>query len=259
MRTPIVLTAVLALGGICFAQTDTQPPQPPASPDAAAASSKEEHAPLPHFGIAVGAGTLGAGIQIATGIARHTNLRAGFNYFTWDLSGTDNHNGLSYNGHLRLASGEVLIDQNLAGPFHISGGALLYDGFQGTGSVHVPGGQTLTLNSVTYVSSAADPIIGTGAITVRKVAPEVLFGFGNLLPRSKRHFTVNLDLGAAFQGAPQVALNLAGSTCVGGFCSTIAGNPSVQSNVTAEQGKISHTLKPFQFYPILRLTFGYKK
>jgi hypothetical protein len=262
MRKQLTFTAVMACASIllprCFGQaSDIAPPPNPPAPASSAASSNPT--PVPRFGVALAAGTLGAGIEFATGIARHTNFRAGFNYFTWTLSGTDSNNGLSYSGTLRLASGEVLVDQNLAGPFHISGGALLYDGFQGTGSVHVPGGQTLTLNNVTYVSAGSDPVIGTGAITVRKVAPEVLFGLGNLLPRGQRHFAVNLDIGAAFQGSPNIALNLTGSTCLAQTCTTIGSNPSVQANITAEQGKISNTLKPFQFYPVIRLTFGYKR
>lgn len=131
-------------------------------------------APLPRFGIEVSAGTLGAGIQVATAVARHTNIRGGFNYFSYSLSGTDSNNNLGYSGKVRPESGEILVDQYLAGPFHISGGALVYDGFQATGNVHVPGGNSFTLNDVTYYSSAADPVTGTGTIGVRKIAPEFL-------------------------------------------------------------------------------------
>jgi hypothetical protein len=213
---------------------------------------------LPRFGLAVSAGTLGAGIEAATAVAPHTNIRGGFNFFKLSVSGTDNNNNLGYSGTLRLESGEILVDQYLKGGFHVSGGALIYNGFQATGNVQVAGGQTLTLNGVTYVSAASDPVTGTGAITVRKVAPELLIGFGNLLPRSARHFAVNFDLGAAFQGSPNTALNLLGSTCTSQVCSAISANPSVQANIAAEQGKISNNLKPFQFYPVIRISFGYK-
>ncbi len=218
-------------------------------------------APLPRFGVAVSVGTLGAGVQVATAVARHTNIRGGGNFFRFSLSGTDNHNGLAYDGTLHLQSGEILVDQNLAGPFHVSAGAMVYDGFQGTGSVHVPGGQSFSLNGATYYSAPSDPVTGTGVIGVRKIAPEFLIGFGNLLPRGRRHFTVNLDLGVAYQGSPNVLLNLAGSTCAtpSAGCSSISSNSAVQSNITAEQNKISNTLKPFQFYPVLRLSFGYKR
>jgi hypothetical protein len=266
MRRYFVITAVLPfyVAGLlvpsCFGQArDTAGAAPP---DAAAPPSPQtgDQKPLPRFGIAVSAGTLGAGIQVATAIAKHTNIRGGFNYFSYSLSGTDSNNNLSYNGKVRPESGEILLDQYLAGPVHISGGALIYDGFQATGTVHEPGGTSFTLNGSTYYSSPSDPVTGTGTIGVRKIAPELLLGFGNLLPRSSRHFTVNFDIGVAFQGSPTTTLNLLGSTCVTptSGCSTISSNSSVQSNVTAEQTKISNTLKPFQFYPIIRISFGYK-
>jgi hypothetical protein len=215
---------------------------------------------LPRFGIAVSAGSLGAGIEAATATTRRSNLRFGFNYFSYDLSGTRSSDNLSYDGTLRVASAEVLWDQYLAGPVHISGGALIYDGFRGTANLHVPAGQSLTLNHATYFSAPSDPVTGTGVISSRKAAPVVLLGFGNLLPRSARHFTVNFDLGVAFQGSPNAKLNLLGSVCSSpnAGCAPVSSQPSVEANVLAEQNKINNDLAPFKFYPIVRLSFGYK-
>lgn len=142
----------------------------------------------------------------------------------------------------------------------MSAGALLYDAFQGTGSVKVAGGESITLNHFTYYSAASDPVTGTASIAARKVAPEVLIGFGNLLPRSARHFTANFDLGVVFQGSPSARLNLLGSTCNAPStgCSPINSNPAVQANIIAQQGILNNDLKPFQFYPVIRLSFGYK-
>jgi len=223
-------------------------------------NSGEERTPLPRFGLAASVGSLGAGLQAATSLAQHTNLRFGVNYFSLGLSGTDSSSNLSYNARLRLGSAEVLLDQNLKGPFHVSAGALLYDAFQGSGSVRVAGGQSITLNHTSYYSAASDPVTGTASIGARKVAPEVLIGFGNLLPRGSRHFTANFDLGVAFQGSPSARLSLLGSTCnaPGAGCSPISSNPAVQANIIAQQGILNNDLKPFQFYPILRLSFGYK-
>ncbi|MDE3104492.1 MAG: hypothetical protein KGK08_04890 [Acidobacteriota bacterium] len=215
--------------------------------------------PLPRFGVQLTVGSLGAGIQAATALAKHTDVRGGFNYFSYSLSGTRSSDNLTYSGTLRLASGELLLDQHF-GPFHLSGGALIYNGFQASGNVNVPGGSSFTLNSNTYYSDAADPVTGTGTITVRKAAPEVLIGFGSLLPRSNRHFTFNSDIGVVFQGSPAVALNLLGSTCTTATtgCSKISTNTTAQSDIQAEQTKLNSDLKPFQFYPVLRFGFGYK-
>lgn len=222
-------------------------------------TGQSSQAPLPRFGIAASVGTLGVGVEGATALARRVNVRGGFNFFRYSLSGTTSDN-LTYNGTLHLQSGEALVDYYLAGPLHLSGGALFYDGFQGTGSVSVPGGHSLTLNGFTYYSSPTDPVSGTGNISARKFAPLALFGFGNLLPRSQRHFSANVDLGVAFQGSPNATLNLMGSTCATATtgCAPISTQPTVQANVTAEQLKINKDLNPFSFYPVIRMSFGYK-
>ena len=250
MRFPRVIEVCVFAGFVvpaCFGQATT------------ANASQNDQPPLPRFGIAVNIGTLGAGIEAATAVHRRLNIRGGFSYFSYSLSGTTNDN-LGYNGSLRLESGEALVDFFPVRWFHLSGGALLYDGFQGKGTVDVPGGQSLTLNGVKYYSSAANPITGTGNIVTQKAAGVVLFGFGNMLPRNQHHFSVTSDFGVAFQGSPTTTLNLIGSTCATptSGCAPISAQPSVQANILAEQTKINKDLKPFNFYPILRISFGYK-
>ncbi|MGA3098824.1 MAG: hypothetical protein ABSF25_20405 [Bryobacteraceae bacterium] len=213
------------------------------------------------LGIAVGAGTLGAGIEAATAVTRKSNVRVGFNYFKYSDTFTKSSDNITFNGTLKLESAEVLFDQYIVGPIHISAGTMIYDGNQGTASASVPAGQSFTLNDVTYYSGSSAPVTGTGSIAARKVAPEVLIGFGNLLPRNTHHFTANFELGVAFQGSPNAMLNLAGSACAGGpglNCSSIASTPAVLANVQAEQTKLNNSLAPFKYYPIVRLTFGYK-
>ena len=228
---------VLPAGCLCFGQSD-----------------------LPRFGLNVSIGTLGAGIQAATAVTRKSNLRGGFNYFRYDLTTTTSDN-LNVDGTLRLVSGEVLYDQFLGGGFHVSGGVLIYDGNEGHAKVTVPGGSTITLNGQQYYSAVSDPVGGTGMIESRKVAPEVLLGVGNMLPRGKRHFALGFEAGVAFQGSPNTKLNLTGSTCaINGTagCAPISASPTVQANIVGEQNKINHDLTPFKYYPVLRLNFGYK-
>lgn len=244
---------VLSLAGLGFGQ-DTPPPA-----SAATTPSPKTSQSLPRFGIEVSAGTLGAGIQAATAVTHRSNVRFGFNYFSY--SGSTSKDNIAYNGTLRLESGEVLYDQYLFGGVHISPGVMIYDGNQGTANAVVSGAQTFSLNGVSYYSANASPVTGTASITSRKVAPELLIGFGNLLPRSTRHFTVNFDLGVVFQGSANAKLNLGGSTCPSdgvNNCVAISNNPAVQSNVVAEQTKINSSLGPFKFYPVIRLGFGYK-
>jgi hypothetical protein len=87
----------------------------------------------------------------------------------------------------------------------------------------------------------------------------VLLGFGNLLPRSGRHFTANFDFGVALQGSPKAALHLNGGACDsrGLNCLNIATDPTVQANIQAEQIKLNKDLKPFKYYPVISLGFGW--
>lgn len=268
MKTPVhtglrlsacTVTLVGCIAGLLptpsFGQNTSSP-----SPGTAGSPSPSTGQGLPRFGIQVDAGTLGAGIQAATAVTHHSNVRLGFNYFSY--SGSTSKDNIAYNGTLKLESAEVLYDQYIVGGFHISPGVMVYDGNQGTANASVTGGQTFSLNGVSYYSANASPVTGTGSITSRKYAPELLIGFGNLLPRSVRHFTVNFELGVVYQGSANAKLNLAGSTCLDpnnpNTCLPISSNPTVQSNIVSEQTKINNSLAPFKFWPVIRLGFGYK-
>src|ERR1035441_5572617 len=95
---------------------------------------------LPKFGLGLKVSTLGAGIEAATAVSRKSNLRVGFNYFTY--SDTFTKDGISYDGKLNLQSFEVHYDQYLIGGFHISPGVLLYDDNRGMASAAVPSAQS---------------------------------------------------------------------------------------------------------------------
>lgn len=213
---------------------------------------------LPRIGVAVGIGTLGVTIQGATAITPRSNLRLGFNVF--NFSDNFDKDGISYDGTLDLRSVEVLYDQYLFGGLHISPGLMLYNGNKLGLAESVPGGQSFTLGGVTYFSNSSNPVNGTGGITMRKAAPMILIGFGNLLPRSSRRFTLNFDIGAVFQGQPKASLNLTGTACTapGSGCVNAATDPGIQSNIQSEQNKLNKSVSFFKYYPVISLTFGYK-
>jgi hypothetical protein len=214
---------------------------------------------LPRFGLGLKVSTLGAGIEAATAVTAKSNVRVGFNDFSYSDNFTKD--GIAYGGTLSLRSFEAHYDQYLIGGLHISPGVLLYDDNRGTASAALSG-QSFTLGGATYYSSVSSPVTGNGTLGFQyKTAPELLIGFGNLLPRSKRRrFGVDFEAGVAYQGSPSVALNLNGSACTGPGvnCQNIATTPAIQSNVTAQQAKINGDLKAFKYYPVISLAFGYK-
>jgi hypothetical protein len=214
----------------------------------------------PLIGVGVSAGTLGVGPQAAVSVSEFSNVRGGFNFFSYDHAFTKD--GVRYDGTLKFRSLQVTWDQYFPhlGGFHISPGALLYDGNSGHAVAAVPGGNSFTLGNATYYSSSANPVNGTGDISFNKAAPMILFGFGNLVPRSNRHFGVNIDVGVVFQGSPNAKLNLAGTACLNSAqtaCLNTA-DPAVQANVLSEQNKLNDDLGPFRYYPVVSLGFSYK-
>ncbi|HVW09719.1 MAG TPA: hypothetical protein VHC90_14115 [Bryobacteraceae bacterium] len=213
----------------------------------------------PQVGVGISAGTLGIGPQGAVSITKLSNIRVGANFFSYDDTFTKD--GLRYGGTLKLRSAQLTWDQYFPhlGGFHISPGALIYDGNSGHATAQVPAGNSFTLGNVTYYSSNASPVNGTGDITFNKAAPMILIGFGNLVPRS-RHFGVNVDFGVVFQGSPSAKLNLAGTACVNSAQTAClaTSDPTVQSNLVAEQNKINNDINAFRYYPVVSLGFSYK-
>lgn len=212
----------------------------------------------PFSRLAVGAkvGVLGVGVQAAVPLASRLNLSGGTNFFSY--SDTLTIDGLHYNANLRLRSAEASLDWFPLGSFHISPGALLYNGNQVTGNAAVPGGQYFTLNNVSYLSSTTDPVSGTGSLKFSKAAPKLTVGFGNMLPRNGRHFSVPVELGFAYQGDPKVLLDLKGTACDpnGVVCQDVATSPQIQANIAGQAQKLHSDVSPARFFPIFSVGFA---
>jgi len=213
----------------------------------------------PELGVGVNVSTLGVGIQGAVSVTSHSNIRAGLNAFNFDHSFAKD--GIDYNGQLKLRSAQITYDQFLIGSFHISPGVLIYDGNRVNASASVPAGQQFTLGGTNFYSSQANPVSGSGTLSAAKVAPMILLGFGNLLPRSEKHFGLSFEVGVVYQGSPRANLNLAGSAClispaIG--CASTATDSNVQTSLLSEQTKLNSSLAPFKFYPVVSMGFSYK-
>lgn len=242
---------------VTFVSDAPEPPAPVAGPSA---SAEIHSTPFSGMALGVSVGLLGVGVKTATPLARHFNLSGGANFFSY--ADTLTSDGIPYNANLRFRSVESSLDWfPLAGGFHISPGALLYNGNQITANANVPGGKSFTLNNQQYTSSAVDPVTGTGGITFSKAAPKVTFGFGNMIPRSGRHFSVPVELGFAYVGDPKVNLTLAGTACYNdqgqNYCENVATDSTIQSNLAAQRQKIANDISPARFFPIFSLGMAY--
>jgi len=211
----------------------------------------------PHLGVGVKVGTLGIGFQVGTALASRVNLRGGANFFNYNDSITED--GVLYNGTLQLRSVEAKLDLFVIGGFRVTPGLLLYNNNNVSATATVPTGTTITLGGVSYTSNPADPLHGTASIGFSKFAPTLAIGFGNLLPRSARHWSLSTDIGVAFSDAPSFGLGLTGSACVnnGTVCQPTT-TPSIAANVEAQRVKIQNDIKDFKYYPDVSIMFGYK-
>jgi hypothetical protein len=214
--------------------------------------------PFSRLGIAIKISSLGPGIEAATPLTFRSNLRAGFNIFNYDRS--FNQDGITYAGQLRFRSVEAHYDWfPFSGSFHLSPGVLVYNGNQLAADASVPGGKTFTLNHTTYASDPTDPISGTGKVDFPKAGPMLTVGWGNLLPRNRRHFSFPFEVGVIYTGAPRTALKLNGSACDSAavICLPVVSFPGFQSNLQAERDKLNNDMSAFKFYPVISAGFGF--
>lgn len=196
-----------------------------------------------HAGPAVDvhAGTLGGGLGVSFGvIPDRVDLRAGFNTFNYNrtlTSGT-----IDYDGQVKFENAGALVDlYPFNGSFRLSLG-LYYNNnnFDLTGKPNASG--TYTINGTTYTASQVGSL--TGTVSFDKSSPYIGFGFGN--PMRGGHVTLMFDVGAIYQGSPQVTLNATGA----------AGNPLLASDLTAAQQTAQNDMTKFRWWPVIQLGLG---
>jgi hypothetical protein len=210
------------------------------------------------FGVGVKLSLLGGGVEAAARVTHRTNVRAGFNMFSYSRG--FNKDGIAYDGQIGFKTIEAHYDIfPFAGGFHVSPGVLIYAGTPISATAKVDGGQSFTLGGTQYTSDPSAPITGSGSIKFNRVAPMATIGWGNLVSRKEtKHFSVPVELGIAFQGSPKAALALAGNACNTLGCYNAASDPTIQSNVQSEQSKLNNSMSFFKVYPIISVGFGYK-
>ena len=261
MRNVVRNMGILVCSALFTVVVYGQGPKVADSPDATPAVSSSNPQPSDYsgmFGVGVKASLLGGGVEGAVRVTHRTNVRAGFNMFSYSRG--FNKDGVAYNGQLGFKTVEAHYDIfPFAGSFHVSPGVLVYAGTPITATALVPGNQTFTLGGQQYYSDPNAPITGKGTIKFNQAAPMATIGWGNLISRKEtKHFSVPVELGVAFQGSPKAALSLAGNACNTFGCRDAATDPTVQANVVSEQTKLNNSMRFFKVYPIISVGLGYK-
>lgn len=201
-------------------------------------------------GITADLGTTGAGFHLVVPMESNLNGRFGANYFQHDFNRTTNQVDYAIKG--KLQTFDILFDWYVreGSPFRLTGG-LVYNGnrFDATARTDQYGAYTLNGNSY----SAADIGIVKGRIEYRKAAPYLGIGWGNALAANNAsHWSFNADLGAFFQGNPNVTLGNWGCTSLAAICALVA------KDVAAERLRLKDEVDGFKVYPVVRASVAYR-
>lgn len=222
-------------------------------------------APFSRFAVAAGISPLGINIQGTVNVDRFMNVRAIGNIFNYSLSSI-NVSGFNVDGNINLATAGASLDV-YPWPkhgFRISPGTLFYNKNGVSATMVATGGTSFTLNNYTYYSSPSNPVTGGGGVNLhaRNAAPTITVGWGNLISRTGRHWSVPFEVGAAMIGDPvptiaftggQVCSNPQGTA----NCQNVVGNSDLNTNLQAQLVKYQNDLQPLRFYPIVSVGVGY--
>jgi hypothetical protein len=217
--------------------------------------------PFSTYGFDLHVGINGGGFDVATPLAQVFNLRIGGDFLSY--SDTFEEQGANVTAGLHLASGHGALDWfPFAGSFRVSPLVVFANNNRVRASVIVPPGTSVTLSGSDYNSSATDPLRGSGSIDFRKTAPGLSLGFGNLIPRSRKHFSFPTELGFFYVGQPKLKVNFTGSACdptepasIG--CQSVDTDSDFQASLVAFRARNNNNLKYASFYPIFSAGVGY--
>jgi hypothetical protein len=225
----------------------------------AEAAEGQSQRPFSRLGMAVTGGTGGIGLELATPLSSHFNVRAKGSYFSYYLDFETS--GYDVTGRILVRQAGLSVDYY---PFRHSGfrlspGVTLDNANAVHGQIVIPGGQEFDLGDATYTSEVGAPISGNVALSFgKRVAPSFTLGWGNLIPRRPHRFSVPVEIGFEYIGPPQVNFNLYGYACDNmGDCYDITQDPGTQANVAAERTKINNDIYPLRFFPIASIGFGF--
>ena len=215
--------------------------------------------PFSTLAAAVNISTSGVGVDLATPLAQHFNLRAGASLFSYN--GVFNLDGETIDGALKFRTASASLDWfPFHNGFHISPGLTFYNGNSLNATTMVSPGAEFDLGDQTYYSSLTDPIHGTASLSLgKRYAPRFTIGFGNMIPRSGRHVSFPFEIGFEYIGAPLLSLALAGSACdtsIPPNCSPVATDPTTQANLLQEENQVNADIRPLRFYPVISQGFA---
>jgi len=194
-------------------------------------------------GTAVGArlGTLGFGVELTHSVGRDVNARIGYNYWTYNTSGTES--DINYDIDLNLNSGEALLDWHaMGGRFRLTGGLLLNGNeLSMTATPAAVVGTNWNIGGVDYDSTT----VGTlkTKADFNDIAPYFGIGWGNAVEQGKE-WGFNADIGFVYQGEPSVSISASGVVAL--------------ADLTQERNDLQDALGDYTVYPVASVGISYQ-
>lgn len=259
LHLPFPTTLISSASGVS-SSTDgsATPSEPLAAPTGSGAIAMRSARQL---GVDVHAGINGIGGDIALAVAPHFNVRLGGELFGYSTSFQEE--GANVNATLRLGGGRAAIDWfPFHNGFHVSPLLVFLNQTNVRASVIVPPGETISLNNGDYVSSQTDPLHGSASIGVWKTSPGLMVGYGNIIPRSGKHFSFPVEVGFYYVGQPTLKVDFSGSACdpsqpepLG--CQPVQQDAGFQHDLAAFIRRNNNNLSYASFFPVATFGVGY--
>ncbi len=191
-------------------------------------------------GMGVKGGTLGGGMEITTGLTESINARVGFNTYSYSTSGTES--DIDYDVDFNLQTTSAILDWHpFKGTFRLSAGYVFNNN-----TIEMTGKPT---NGIDYE-------IGGTEYSLDSLDGEVEFtsgayvgmGWGNA-GRGKG-FGMNFEIGAFYQGSPDLTLTAKGS-------SSVVDDPDFKRDLAREEADAQDDIAEYEWYPVISLGMSY--
>src|SRR5215469_7178287 len=209
---PAVFSGVLACVSIASALPAQKPPLLPLPLPAVAASadpapgggggqaeySAERGGAFSRFASGITVSTLGIGVHAGTNLSPRVDLRLFGNYTNFTYGYTQSGFRISLNIGMGNAGAMADFYPLHRFPLRFSPGLLYFNDNRVAAQLHAEPGATFTINNVDYASDTADPVHGTGRLTLAGSGFMVTAGLGRIVSRTRKRFTFPFEGGVAF-------------------------------------------------------------
>jgi hypothetical protein len=200
----------------------------------------------------------GIGEQVATNASPRFDVRVFGNLLSvnHDLSQND----FKVTMNIQFANVGTFVDfYPIRKPLRISPGFLVYNGDRIRAELRAKPNGVFTINHTDWFSDNADPMRGTGGLTLGGSGFMLTAGYGRIASNSEKHFSFPFEAGVAFIDKPNPTLVFGGSLCNsdGTNCQPAMQYPGFADALNAQLATWRNRVAPFHVFPIVQAGVAY--